>query len=370
MRSFEVYQLPQRRVQDLYTMRPIIQTDPDYQRQSELWEVSRKQLFIDSLVNGFDVPKLYFHALARYDDPSAEEFKYAVVDGKQRLEAVWGFLDGKYALSDEFEFLEHPEWEAGGLIYPRLAAEYPVIASRLERAELPIVVVDTGDLEIIEELFSRLNEATPLNAPEKRNAIGGPLPKRVRTLVTHDFFKSRVPFTNNRYRHLDLATKFLYLEHKDGVADTKKRALDEFFLEFKREHKTAEAERLLDAAKEVLTRMSEVFHHGDPLLSSIGNVVVYYLLFRDAGKQAEFPQLTRSMFDAFETRRQENRVLNKEIQALRQDERPVPGKLKARLDERLLQYDRYAQSVNDSGAIRFKCQTIVSFATRWDENAI
>ncbi len=364
MKSFEVYPLPKRKVQDLYGLRPMVQTDPEYQRQSELWETGRKQLFIDSLINGFDVPKLYFHALASYHDPAAAAYSYAVVDGKQRLEAVWGFMDGQYGLSDEFEFMENPDWQAGGLTYPALTSQFPVIASRLELAELPVVVIDTGDIEIIEELFSRLNEATPLNAPEKRNAKGGPLPSRVRTLVTHEFFKSRVPFTNNRYRHLDLATKFLYFEHSGGVADTKKRALDEFFVDYKRRRESIRADHLLAASQAVLTRMTTVFHHGDPLLSSIGNVVVYYLLFRDAVAHKDFPPLDREVFSAFESRRQENRVLSREIQALSQAERPVPTKLKKLLDTQLLQYDRYAQSVNDSGAMRFKYQALFSFAAK------
>jgi hypothetical protein len=70
--------------------------------------------------------------------------------------------------------------------------------------------------------FSRLNEAVPLNAPEKRNALGGPMPKRIRALANLAFFHTRLPFPTARYRHLDLATKFLYLEDQDGLTDLKK----------------------------------------------------------------------------------------------------------------------------------------------------
>jgi len=75
---------------------------------------------------------------------------------------------------------------------------------------------------MIEEMFSRLNEAAPLTAPEKRNAYGGPLPRLIRKLATKPFFTKNLPFRNKRYRHFDLATRFLLAEDKKGVVDAKK----------------------------------------------------------------------------------------------------------------------------------------------------
>jgi hypothetical protein len=80
----------------------VIETDPKYQRESGVWSTEKIQLFIDSIFNGFDIPKLYLHDLrglsGRYD--------YAVVDGKQRLHAIWEFMDNKVALADDFEIRE------------------------------------------------------------------------------------------------------------------------------------------------------------------------------------------------------------------------------------------------------------------------
>ncbi len=59
----------------------VIDESPDYQRESGVWSTEKKQLFLDSLFNEFDVPKFYFHDLTggkgRYD--------YAIIDGKKRL---------------------------------------------------------------------------------------------------------------------------------------------------------------------------------------------------------------------------------------------------------------------------------------------
>ena len=67
-----------------------INISPDYQRESAVWAKDKQQLFPDSILNSYDVPKIYFHDL-RGKDP---RFEYAVIDGKQRLFTVWQFLDG------------------------------------------------------------------------------------------------------------------------------------------------------------------------------------------------------------------------------------------------------------------------------------
>src|SRR5437899_10735953 len=72
---------------------------PPYQRQSDVWGEEKRQLFIDSLINGYDVPKLYFHRLPREKTPSK---LFAIVDGKQRLEAIRALLSNECALSQDF----------------------------------------------------------------------------------------------------------------------------------------------------------------------------------------------------------------------------------------------------------------------------
>jgi hypothetical protein len=40
-------------------------------------------------------------------------------------------------------------------------------------------------------MFSRLNEAVPLNAAEKRSAIGGPMALAIREISEHSFFNEK-----------------------------------------------------------------------------------------------------------------------------------------------------------------------------------
>src|SRR5207237_3207194 len=132
----------------------------------------------------------------------------------------------------DFEYFKDSSVQAGDMTYSELGKAYPDLKVQFDSFQLNTVCIETDDLEMIEEMFSRLNESAPLTAPEKRNAYGGPMPAAIRKLAAETFFTKHLPFPNKRYRHFDLATKFLLAEHEGKVVDTKKAYLDEFVENF------------------------------------------------------------------------------------------------------------------------------------------
>jgi hypothetical protein len=42
----------------------VIKIDPDYQRNGDVWSIEKRQLLIDSILNDYDIPKLYFHVFS------------------------------------------------------------------------------------------------------------------------------------------------------------------------------------------------------------------------------------------------------------------------------------------------------------------
>ena len=62
---------------------------------------SDKAYLIDSIINGFDVPKLYLADFQLGDSSlNVSKLPYAIIDGKQRLEAIFDFFDGTLVLND------------------------------------------------------------------------------------------------------------------------------------------------------------------------------------------------------------------------------------------------------------------------------
>lgn len=342
--SFDISVLRNNTVWNIYRMRDRIQLDPDYQRLSDVWTGDKRELLIDTVLNDFDVPKLYFHKFKEPITKGGKTYDYAIVDGKQRLETLWGFIDGKIAVPEEFELFKDKSVKAGNMTYSELSTAYPDLKAQFDGFQLNVVLIDTDELEMIEELFSRLNEAAPLSAPEKRNAFGGPIPVAVRRLARLSFFTESVPFPNKRYRHYDLATKFLFAEHSRKVSDTKKAYLDKFVKDFKSQSRT-KMPPFVKRAETTIAAMHGVFVKNDALLRQVGIITLYYHLFRLARADGWDADITRKKLADFEKEREANRT--------------KAEKDMAKADYDLLEFDRFAQSPNDAVAVKFRLRILL-----------
>jgi hypothetical protein len=342
--SFEITELRNNSIWNLYRMRDRIQIDPEYQRQGDIWTVEKRQLFIDTILNEFDVPKLYLHRFNKAKKIKGAMREYAIIDGKQRLEAIWNFIDGKIALSDDFEYFKDAKKNAASMTYSEIGEEFPDLKVQFDSFPLAVVCIETDDIEMIEEMFSRLNEAAPLTAAEKRNSFGGPVPVAIRKLTKESFFSSSLPFPNKRYRHYDLGAKFLLAEYNQRVVDTKKIYLDTFVREFA-DDPNKKIGQCLSGATANVKRMASIFTQKDPLLKQVGMVMLYYQLFRYAHEEEFSTKISRKKFVEFEDIRAKNRE-QAEIDL-------------AKADYDLLEFDRYTQSPNDGFAMRFRLSILL-----------
>ena len=295
----------------LYSERDEINVSPDYQRQGGIWTLEKKRLLIDSILNDYDIPKIYFHAL------SANVFsrtgkRFAVIDGRQRLEAIWDFLDDRFTLAPDFEYQRDPDIDLTNLSYADIARSHPKIRVKFDSFVLPVVTVaiEGEDLELIEDMFSRLNEAVPLNAAEKRNAIGGRLVSVISEISQHRFFTDNVRFGNNRFQHKEVAARFLLVEESirafSNIVDTKKVYLDELARRYHSSDRRRVSE-LRNAVVGILDLMSGQFTEKDELLQAQGIMVVYYLLFKGAAESGHVDRITRRKLLNFRQRLADNR---------------------------------------------------------------
>lgn len=326
-----------------------IKLDPPYQRMGDVWTIEKKQLLIDSILNDYDIPKIYFHMYDR-EQKSQAGFSYSVIDGRQRLESIWQFIEGRFNLSSDFEYQRDPLIKLEGLSYEDIAKEYPRIRIQFDSFVLPIVGVTTDDEYLIEDMFSRLNEAVPLNAAEKRNARGGSAVSVIRDVSGSDFFITKVRFSNKRYQFLEVSARILLTENhlsKHGkLIDTKKVYLDKFVSD--NSQNTDEMETLKEGSLAILEQMCNVFTDSDELLRAQGNMVLYYLIFRSAIANNEVSKITRRKLLDFRANLIENR-------------KRAEDDYSESLFE-FLEFDRLSQQgTNDASNIRERYRTLAGF---------
>lgn len=178
---------------------------PDWQRE-EVWNTVKKQKLVDTILRGWKLPKFYF--LKTSDTPE----EYEVLDGQQRLAAIWEFLDGDLRLADETAS------EFGGALYEELPDE---VSDAFDDYELEFDEITDADEEEQKEFFQRLQEGLPLTSSEKLNAVHSKLRDYCMKLAEHQFFSETTVVANKRYAYFDIAAKVLTLEIEGLDAGTR-----------------------------------------------------------------------------------------------------------------------------------------------------
>ncbi len=142
---------------------------PEYQRQPNLWPTEKKNLLIDSVLLDLDIPKLYFN---KVDDT------YEVVDGQQRLWAIWHYLEDAFAYKGDGD----------GKRYSQLNDEQRRL---IRNYAFQVTVFDDANEHYLRELFIRLQLGLLLITGEKLNAATGKMRDFVfKRMVGHPFIQA------------------------------------------------------------------------------------------------------------------------------------------------------------------------------------
>ena len=154
--------------------------------------IIRSSNLIDSILHGWKLPKFYF--LKTSDDP--EEFE--VVDGQQRMSAIFDFFDNNLSLSPQ------SAKTFKGNYYDDLPQ---TVSDAFDDFEIEYDEITEASEEDLKEFFQRLQQGPPLTSSERLNAVHSNLRNFCREIAKHDFFKKSVIFSDKRYAYFDVAAK-------------------------------------------------------------------------------------------------------------------------------------------------------------------
>lgn len=167
---------------------------PEWQR-GEVWTDDRKQQLVDTILRGWKLPKFYFLKLS---DDQCE-----VVDGQQRLNAIYEFFANDLSLSEESTKL------FGGPYYKDLRATY---SDGFDDFEIEFDEIEQATEEEIKQFFQRLQQGLPLSSSEKLNSVHSKLRDFCKSLTKHGFFSNSISLADTRFAHFDIATKVAAIE--------------------------------------------------------------------------------------------------------------------------------------------------------------
>ena len=185
---------PGRRALDKIYKRRDRYTIPEWQRD-KVWNVDRKQLLIDSILRGWKLPKFYF--------VKVDEDEYEVVDGQQRLSAIYEFFENELALSSE------SQEEFGGIHYKDLPSR---LSDAFDDFEIEYDEIEEAEEEDLKLFFQRLQQGLPLTSSEKLNSVHSKLRDFAKKQTAHAFFTTSVAFRDTRLARFDVLSKVATIE--------------------------------------------------------------------------------------------------------------------------------------------------------------
>ncbi len=182
--------------------------NPDYQRYY-VWDRQKASNLIESVILNIPIPVIFTS-----EDQDIEE----VIDGQQRLQSIFSFIEGKFPDGSIFKLSPLKILgELSGKKYSELDAS---IQKRIKKRELTIIRIQSETQEDIKfEMFERLNtNITKLNAQELRNCLyRGPYIEFIKKMAKHNDFLYIIDQTesdNKRMLHEELVSIFCAFFHK------------------------------------------------------------------------------------------------------------------------------------------------------------
>ncbi len=185
-----------------------------------VWDNDRKSLLIHSMLEGFPIPAFF---------ASRDEDGYSMLDGKQRSEAISGYINGNYFLTNLPEVMAEisiqntenkketieEEIDINGSYFSDLPED---LQDRIKDYSLTVYYFDGITDEEINEMFFRLNNGKPLTAIELTRVKARSLEK-FQEIGKHELFTSTLTEKAiSKYTHEDLVIKswvMLFTENPD-----------------------------------------------------------------------------------------------------------------------------------------------------------
>lgn len=233
-------------ISDLYKKREQI-IFPDYQREPKLWSTKDKQLLVDSIINDIDIPKLYFH--------ESDKNLYEVVDGQQRLWAIWEFLDSEYVYKTD-------DKKGDRKLLGKAFKDFPN-AVKTKILSYPLQVTLIGDVsdDYLRTLFLRLQLGLLLISGEKLHAASGLIRDFIfKTMVKHSFIQ-RLTIPSRRYAKETLCAQICInsfsIKSVKDFSRTRYEDLNNFF-EYYKKPEGADLKSFQERTKHIINVLNEL----------------------------------------------------------------------------------------------------------------
>lgn len=243
-----------------------IKLDPDYQRRHR-WQYDTSSRLIESLILNIPIPVIFISQDIDVDVEIKEGVaRYTVIDGQQRLTAIYEFFKNSFAL-EGLETLN----ELNGIKHNQLPA---FLVRRLEERTIRFLRIDsTVDTQVKYDIFERLNTGSvKLEAQELRNVVArGPFNELAKRLATNANFRKIIQVDVDdprdspkvqKMEDVELVLRFFAL--RNGRYKTLRKGFKDFLTAAQKEFNELPAEKLKEFSDEFDSYVTFFANYGSP----------------------------------------------------------------------------------------------------------
>ena len=204
--------------------------DPEYQRRGDVWSEEKQSFLIDSILKNYPMPPIFLHQVI---DTETGATKYNVIDGKQRLGAILKFINNEVELPSDYDVGAFGDSRLNGKKFRDLDGELQEFKMQFWRYVLSVEYIETGDTDVINNVFDRLNRnGEPLEPQELRKAkyYSTELIRLVEELTQIVNWKNVGKVKVNRMQDAEFVSELVFFLLEDSPMDaSKKETLDDYY---------------------------------------------------------------------------------------------------------------------------------------------
>lgn len=269
-------------LKSMYDEKETLSFNHPIQRQSAQWDNEQQSLLIHSMLANFPVPAVYVHKTEsiEVDAKGKHSYTYSVLDGKQRMTTVFSFINGEYALSEDIPDVEIEDvtYEIAGKYFEDLDED---VQQEILRFRFNIQAFEDVTNEMIEDIFFRLNNSTPLTKSQKaRPLMGVENSIFINDILAGRFFTEKCTFSKMQLKRSDdmctLLQGMMLLDNKYRDYDFSSISADEV-MNYSQYIKNNYPDECKDRLKRIIGFLNNVFYMKDKNLKKV-NIPVLFLI--------------------------------------------------------------------------------------------
>ncbi|WP_314978294.1 DUF262 domain-containing protein [Campylobacter rectus] len=205
--------------------------DKSYQRR-KVWGIKDNIRLIETILLELVIPEIFIWDCDT--DPTTGKTITHIVDGQQRINAIFEFIQDKFKLQSKYLISTDIKELYGDLTFSKLPNEIKKI---IWLYEISVVnLSSTFSLDEIKNMFYRLNLTDySLNEQEKRNSMDSVFGQAAESLADLDFWTKHKVFSPKDVRRMgdvEYCSSILLLCREGIVDQTKQETLDQLYTDF------------------------------------------------------------------------------------------------------------------------------------------